>query len=656
MAVTLFPPILAVNLPASSTSVEKFRIKFAFSQFNSKNDISGIQCTIREMSNNSNAFVTEKPAVGNNFAPYGIIQIKNDYIYKDGDFYYIEISKDFINELTNVYYKVQLRFISNKASLEDYRNPDFPSWIARNPGLFSEWSTVGLLRFVIPPVVTMPDLADYKSKILNVSSSINYDNNESDYIEKFRYSLYYGTDTDLKNPIETSNWILSTPDIETLDYEFKTELKNLKNKPSYQLKLEYQTHEDYRLSSGEIPNDTTSFTPKINESTPIEGVEMNYEPNPDTGSMYVKISNIDPAKAKNEDGKSYLDKNNLLNIIIKRTDSKSNFSKWETIQNCIKTLNQTGYLEWNDNTVESGIWYKYGYYVKDPDGNTTNLFTPNINPQMCYIEDMFLTNRKGHLRVRLNQQIDSLKYIVNEQVTTTLGNKYPVIFRSGNTKYRQFNINGTIATEGDKTEYSTDKHTCKTEGTPSFNKCVFEGSPMFLSEEDLNPQKLYTLNSNTLYKEDYIDKYNITSQNNFIFEKALRDKVIDFLYDNSVKLFKTLTEGNILVKLTNISFTPNKTTGRMIYDFSATATEIAEDTIENYDKYDIINIDNTIGHFEYQVLIADKPLTTTATDETEPTTISNYTEDSILVDEEKEIDKASDTDANLNLYYSWVED
>ncbi len=654
MAVTLFPPVLAVNLPASSTSVEKFRIKFAFSQFNSIDDISGIQCTIRKMSDNSNAFVTENHTPENKFAPYGIIQIKNDYIYKEGDFYYINISKDFINNLKNVYYKVQLRFISNEASLEDYRNPNFPSWIAGNPGLFSEWSTVGLLRFVIPPEVTMPEnLADYDSKILNVSSPVKYDNTENDYIEKFRYSLYNSDDTDLKNPIETSNWVLSTSDIETLDYEFKTELKN---KTLYQLKLEYQTHEDYRFASGEIPNEITTFTTKISESAPIEGVEMTYKPNPDTGSMCVKIFNIDPAKAINEEGETYLDKNNLLNIIIKRTDSKSNFSKWETIHSCNKTLNRTGSLDWDDNTVEGGVWYKYGYYVKDPDGKTTNLFIPEINPQMCYIEDMFLTNRKGHLRVRLNQQIDSLKYIMNEQITTTLGNKYPVIFRSGNTKYRQFNINGTIATEGDKSEYSPDEHNCKTEGTLSFNKCVFEGTSMFLSEEDLNAQKLYTLNSKTLYKEDYIDKYNITFQNNFIFEKALRDKVIDFLYDNSVKLFKTLTEGNILVRLTNISFTPNKTTGRMIYDFSATATEIAEDTIENYDKYDIINIDNTIGHFEYQVLIADKPLTVAATDETEPTTIDNYTEGSILVDEEKEIDKTSNTDANLNLYYSWVED
>ena len=266
---------------------------------------------------------------------------------------------------------------------------------------------------------------------------------------------------------------------------------------------------------------------------------------------------------------------------------------------------------------------------------------------MCYIEDMYLTNIKGTLRVRLNQQIDTLKYIVNEQITTTLGNKYPVIFRSGNTKYRQFNISGTIATGGDKVENLTEEHICSSTGTPTFDSKSLEGESLFLSEEDLSNSY-----GNTVIYEDYKNKYNITSQNNFIFEKALRDKVIDFLYDNSAKLFKTLTEGNIIVKLTNISFTPNKTTGRMIYDFSATATEIAETTIENYDKYNIINIDRTNGHFEYEVIISDTPITVEESESI--TTINNYTEDSILTDE---IDQTSEaTDANLRLNYSWVED
>ena len=88
MAVTLFPPILAVNLPASNkntTDESEFHIKFSFSQFNSKNDIAGIQCTIRKMSDNSNAFTKEA-------APYEIIQFDSSVIYQDAldnNFFYI---------------------------------------------------------------------------------------------------------------------------------------------------------------------------------------------------------------------------------------------------------------------------------------------------------------------------------------------------------------------------------------------------------------------------------------------------------------------------------------------------------------------------------------------------------------------------------------
>ena len=75
---------------------------------------------------------------------------------------------------------------------------------------------------------------------------------------------------------------------------------------------------------------------------------------------------------------------------------------------------------------------------------------------------------------------------------------------------------------------------------------------------------------------------------------------MDFLYDNSAKLFKSATEGNILVKLTNISFTPNQQLGRRIYSFTAQATEIDAATYENYKKYNIFesethNIESTLN-------------------------------------------------------------
>ena len=61
--------------------------------------------------------------------------------------------------------------------------------------------------------------------------------------------------------------------------------------------------------------------------------------------------------------------------------------------------------------------------------------------------------------------------------------------------------------------------------------------------------------------------------------------VLEFLYDDSIKLFKSTTEGNILVKLTDINLTPNQSLGRMVYSFSAIATEVAEYNMDNCKKY-----------------------------------------------------------------------
>jgi hypothetical protein len=65
---------------------------------------------------------------------------------------------------------------------------------------------------------------------------------------------------------------------------------------------------------------------------------------------------------------------------------------------------------------------------------------------------------------------------------------------------------------------------------------------------------------------------------------------MNFLYDNTIKLYRSPTEGNILVKLTNISLSPQTVLGRMLYSFSATATEIADLTIDNYLKYNILQL------------------------------------------------------------------
>lgn len=100
--------------------------------------------------------------------------------------------------------------------------------------------------------------------------------------------------------------------------------------------------------------------------------------------------------------------------------------------------------------------------------------------------------------------------------------------------------------------------------------------------------------------ELYIE-YNTTED--YIFEKFYRDRVMKFLTDGKPKLFKSPTEGNIIVSLTNVQFTPNAQLGRQIYSFTATATEIDEFNYDNLLKYNII--DKKKAENTYYVLNAE---------------------------------------------------
>lgn len=73
-------------------------------------------------------------------------------------------------------------------------------------------------------------------------------------------------------------------------------------------------------------------------------------------------------------------------------------------------------------------------------------------------------------------------------------------------------------------------------------------------------------------------------------ERKYREKVMEWLIDGVPKLFRSPTEGNMIVVLNNISFTPLQHTDRMVYSFSATATEVAEYNLDNLIEYNLVPV------------------------------------------------------------------
>ena len=97
--------------------------------------------------------------------------------------------------------------------------------------------------------------------------------------------------------------------------------------------------------------------------------------------------------------------------------------------------------------------------------------------------------------------------------------------------------------------------------------------------------KLYQYNNIIEKYKDYNLSHNINNHMDYIYEKFFREEVLDFLQNGEAKLYKSPTEGNIIIRLVDVSLTPNQTLNRMVSEFSSNAYEIADFTLENCIKY-----------------------------------------------------------------------
>lgn len=191
----------------------------------------------------------------------------------------------------------------------------------------------------------------------------------------------------------------------------------------------------------------------------------------------------------------------------------------------IETNDPTGIVtSWLDYSAESGIAYNYactvngGERIEAKEAATLDL------------EDIFLCSNGQALKIKFNPTISGFKRNYKETFVETLGARYPFSRRSGAVDYCSFTLGGLISLEG------------------SGARPLVELDPTL---------------------------------DDFTRERQFREAVMNFLHKNNIKLFKSATEGNLLVKLTNVSFTPEQKLGRMIYSFNCTATEILEPTVQN---------------------------------------------------------------------------
>lgn len=257
-------------------------------------------------------------------------------------------------------------------------------------------------------------------------------------------------------------------------------------------------------------------------------------------------------------------------LVLTRTNLFDNTTQ-EIYRKTIKfnSLNAEAIFKLRDCFAETGIPYRYELSL----GSTKE----TVNAPILVLNGAFLSNPALQMRVLYDCDISNFKFNTKDTVTPTLGRQYPFITRQGVQKYRSFNIKGTLSYHAEN--YGLDR--LDQTITDSYRTVDIETEPFVKS--------LFLFNSNT----DLSCYDNLSIRDKEIcYEKFFRDKAMSFLTDANIKLFRSATEGNIYVRLTNTSFTPRKQLNGLVYDFTAEAIECmnqASGETYFYSNSDLVN-------------------------------------------------------------------
>lgn len=557
----LYPPILESTQPAFDCNVENYNIGFSLQNITSTGSIGHLQVRIVEQK-------TSISIVDTSIFPDGIIYLNWDDSRISKDPYSVSIPTGYLSKKwqDGALYKIQMRFGNNKYSFTNDDGDKFANWkqIQVNGNAFSEWSTVMVIKAISPPTVTIANgnvSKDNNSSTKFLEGTLTplflgsyTDNSGSEPLEKFKFDLYQ--DEEL---IESSDWIIYT---DSCQYRFK---QILINEESYQTILTTQTRNGYEDST------TYDFQVSVTYLDNEEKITLAAIGDAENGSIEVHLTTDLPLTGC---------------YVLSRASENTNFGVYENIKyfNFFEQ-SATDLLIFTDYAVESGIKYKYAIQYENSQGLRSNLVTSN----QIYVdyEYAFLYRNGLQLKLQFDQKMSSFKHSTLSSKQDTLGGKYPHLLRNGRAYYAEFPLNGLISFQMDdgQTFFNGNQYL----GAEAIPADKFDTGRMRGRNEG-NPAATFTIDNN------------ITDNNVFI-ERKFREKVEAFLNDLTYKLYKSPTEGNIVIGLLNVSMSPKEELGRMLYSFSATAYEVLENTIDNLNSNGIIDIgsrDESVGDVYYE--------------------------------------------------------
>lgn len=357
----------------------------------------------------------------------------------------------------------------------------------------------------------------------------------NDQLDSYRVTI----EDDSDNIVETSAWLKPSA-LNTFNYTIAAALSTEKT---------YYATVQYRTASGYIDTELHTMRLAINLIS-AENLEDQFKitvsVNKEDNQIINKVVTLKGWKISIP---STIVK---INFFLERSDSISNYSRWATLQECyLNNQSKSAFVEIQpvayDKYLDYSIGYKYRLRMIFTAGSYsyTTLLPATEDVFVINDSDIKLENNEGtFLTIRYNPTINSYKYNIKDIITPTIGGIYPIVRRSGNQKYRTFTIGGLIS-----------------------YRDMPEDSGLFITSDQVAHLKG--------------DDWDLE----MLKERTFREQVLAFLFADEVKLYRSPTEGQMLVRLSNISLTPNATLGRHIWEFSAQATEIDECSVNALKSY-----------------------------------------------------------------------
>lgn len=407
-------------------------------------------------------------------------------------------------------------------------------------GLVGYYSTVGIIKYTAQPRIEISGCSN-SSTTVHTTEYIGLYHSPQDPGEKvyqYKFTLYNNKNEEL----ESSGWLLHNS-YEDVELDESTD--------SYVVKRALEENAIYKISYSVITNNNLQLkTPNyliIDSNTIAPEIKASLSATLDYENGCINLGLIGDKGPNNEE---YAASGSFL---LSRSSSVDNFSTWLSISQ-FRLLGQLpSQFLFRDHTIEAGVTYRYSLQQFNDEGIYSNrILASDVKAEF---EDIFLFDGERQLKIRFNPKVTSFKTVLLETKKNTIGNKYPFIFRNGAVAYKEFPIAGLISYLEDNDE-------------------------LFFKKEDVG---YYNWKNTTDMTDD-----------NITLERYFKLEVLDWLNNGKVKLFRSPQEGNYLVRLMNVSMSPIDSLGRMLHNFTCTASEVAEFTTENLAEYNLLTLSDLI--------------------------------------------------------------